>query len=92
MSRYWVVFGSLAVAGLMAAQANAAGGCGAGFHLNSYGSCVRNRGAVVVAPATGVAVTNGVAAVGVAPAAGVAIAKRCPLHYHLNGNGVCRHN
>jgi hypothetical protein len=31
--------------------ANAAGGCGAGFHRGPYGGCVVNRGAVVVAPA-----------------------------------------
>jgi hypothetical protein len=30
--------------------ANAAGGCGAGFHRGPYGGCVVNRGAVVVAP------------------------------------------
>ena len=30
--------------------ANAAGGCGPGFHRGPYGGCVVNRGAVVVAP------------------------------------------
>lgn len=30
--------------------ANAAGGCGPGWHRGPYGGCVRNRGPVVVAP------------------------------------------
>ncbi len=30
------------------ASANAAGGCGPGFHRGPYGGCVANRGAVVV--------------------------------------------
>ena len=34
------------VAGLSAA--NAAGGCGPGFHRGPYGGCVANRGVVVV--------------------------------------------
>jgi hypothetical protein len=38
-----------AIAGL--GDANAAGGCGPGFHRGPYGGCVVNRGAVVVAPA-----------------------------------------
>jgi hypothetical protein len=32
-------------------SANAAGGCGAGFHRGPYGGCQPNRGAVIVAPA-----------------------------------------
>jgi len=31
--------------------ANAAGGCGPGWHRGPYGGCIVNRGAVVVAPA-----------------------------------------
>jgi hypothetical protein len=31
-----------------AGTANAAGGCGPGFHRGPYGGCVANRGAVVV--------------------------------------------
>ncbi|MGZ5874534.1 MAG: GCG_CRPN prefix-to-repeats domain-containing protein [Bradyrhizobium sp.] len=31
-------------------SANAAGGCGLGFHRGPYGGCQPNRGAVVVAP------------------------------------------
>ncbi len=30
--------------------ANAAGGCGPGWHRGPYGGCVANRGVVVVAP------------------------------------------
>jgi hypothetical protein len=30
------------------ATANAAGGCGPGFHRGPYGGCIANRGAVVV--------------------------------------------
>jgi hypothetical protein len=32
--------------------ANAAGGCGPGFHRGPYGGCVRNVGRVYVAPRT----------------------------------------
>jgi hypothetical protein len=32
-------------------SANAAGGCGPGFHRGPYGGCQPNRGVVVVAPA-----------------------------------------
>ena len=31
-------------------SANAAGGCGPGFHRGPYGGCQPNRGGVVVAP------------------------------------------
>ena len=95
MSRHLMAFGSLAVLCLSAAGAQAANGCGAGLHLNANGRCVPNR-AVVVAPAAGAAVVTGApvatGAVAGAPAAGVVVAKRCPVHYHLNVNGVCRHN
>ncbi|MGY3690615.1 hypothetical protein ACVIGA_000695 [Bradyrhizobium sp. USDA 3240] len=37
-----------AFAGISAADA--AGGCGPGWHRGPYGGCVRNRGPVVVAP------------------------------------------
>ena len=37
-----------AFAGISAADA--AGGCGPGWHRGRYGGCVRNRGPVVVAP------------------------------------------
>ena len=30
--------------------ANAAGGCGPGYHRGPYGGCLVNRGAVIVAP------------------------------------------
>ena len=95
MSRHWMAFGSLAVLCLSNMNAQAANGCGAGLHLSANGRCVSNR-AVMVAPARGAAVVTGApvatGAVAVAPAAGVAVAKRCPVHYHLNVNGVCRHN
>lgn len=37
-----------AFAGMSAAEA--AGGCGPGWHRGPYGGCVRNRGEVVVVP------------------------------------------
>ncbi|WP_407151979.1 GCG_CRPN prefix-to-repeats domain-containing protein [Bradyrhizobium sp. ORS 86] len=37
-----------AFAGMSAAEA--AGGCGPGWHRGPYGGCIRNRGPVVVAP------------------------------------------
>jgi hypothetical protein len=37
-----------ATAAGFAGTANAAGGCGPGFHRGPYGGCVANRGAVVV--------------------------------------------
>ncbi|HUJ47943.1 MAG TPA: hypothetical protein VLV55_12490 [Rhizomicrobium sp.] len=101
MSRHWAVFGSLAIAMLFAANAQAREGCGSGFHQNAYGTCVPNRATAVapvggvVAPVTGAAVATG-AAVGAvvgAPVAGAVVAgKRCPVGYHMNANGVCRHN
>ena len=95
MSRHLMTCGSLVVLCMTTANTQAANGCGAGLHLNPNGRCVPNR-AVVVAPAAGAAVVTGApvatGAVAVAPAAGVVVAKRCPVHYHLNANGVCRHN
>ena len=46
------VFAAALVASTVAgfSTANAAGGCGPGFHRGLYGRCVVNRGAVVVAP------------------------------------------
>ncbi|MCC8937896.1 hypothetical protein CI1B_60370 [Bradyrhizobium ivorense] len=43
-----------AFAGMSAAEA--AGGCGPGWHRGPYGGCVRNRGPVVVAPGPAVVV------------------------------------
>jgi hypothetical protein len=40
-------------------SANAAGGCGPGFHRGPYGGCQPNRGAVVVAPGAVVVVPAG---------------------------------
>ena len=37
-----------ATAASFAGTANAAGGCGPGYHRGPYGGCVANRGAVVV--------------------------------------------
>jgi len=51
--------------------ANAAGGCGPGFHRGPYGGCVVNRGPVVVAPG----------AVVVAPPVVVAPARVCPYGF-----------
>ena len=44
------LFAAVLVAGSFASfsAANAAGGCGPGFHRGAYGGCQPNRGAVVV--------------------------------------------
>ena len=46
------IFAAVLFAGAVASlsAANAAGGCGPGFHRGPYGGCVVNRGPVVVAP------------------------------------------
>jgi hypothetical protein len=46
------LFAAALFAGTIASfsAADAAGGCGPGFHPTPYGRCVPNRGAVVVAP------------------------------------------
>ena len=46
------LFAAVLVAGTFAgfSAANAAGGCGPGFHRGAYGGCRVNRGPVVVAP------------------------------------------
>ena len=46
------LFAAVLVAGSFAgfSAANAAGGCGPGWHRGPYGGCQPNRGAVVVAP------------------------------------------
>jgi hypothetical protein len=90
-------FGAIGLFGtalVVAANALAAQGCGAGLHRNAHGHCVGNRAAVVVAPAAGMAVAPAaVAPVGVGvPAAAAVVAKRCPVHFHMNRNGVCRPN
>ena len=47
------LFAAVLVAGTLAgfSAADAAGGCGPGFHRGPYGGCRPNGGAVVVAPA-----------------------------------------
>jgi len=48
-----VLLAATVLAGIVAGfttTANAAGGCGPGFHRGPYGGCVVNRGPVVVAP------------------------------------------
>jgi hypothetical protein len=47
-----ILFAAVLVAGTLAGfgAANAAGGCGPGFHRGPYGGCRPNGGAVVVAP------------------------------------------
>ena len=46
------LFAAVLVAGTLAgfSAANAAGGCGPGFHRGPYGGCRPNGGAVVVVP------------------------------------------
>ena len=47
-----ILFAAILFAGTIAGfgSANAAGGCGPGFHRGPYGGCVVNRGPVVVVP------------------------------------------
>ncbi len=77
------LFAAALVAGTVAGfgSANAAGGCGVGFHRGPYGGCRPNAGAVVVAPG----------AVVVAPAP-VVVAPRgriCPVGFSWR-YGRCR--
>jgi hypothetical protein len=46
------LFAAIVMAGTFASfsAANAAGGCGPGWHRNPYGECRPNRGPIVVAP------------------------------------------
>ena len=94
MFRHSAAIVSVGATVLLGANAHAAQGCGGGLHRNAYGHCVANRAAVVVAPGAAVAVAPApVAAVGVGvPAAGAVVAKRCPVHFHMNRNGICRPN
>jgi hypothetical protein len=65
-----------------ASSADAAGGCGVGWHRGPHGGCLRNLGgAVVVAP--------GGRAVVVAPGPGPVIVagRACPVGWHLGPNG-----
>lgn len=66
----------------LASAADAAGGCGPGWHPNRWGRCVRNvyyhPGIVVAAPGVGIVVrTPG---------------RVCPYHWHLNRWGHCVRN
>jgi hypothetical protein len=74
------IVGSLAVA----SAAQAAGGCGVGWHRGPFGGCLRNEGVapVVVAPAGTVVAPAGTV---VAPAGTVVVAPAvtCPVGYHL---------
>src|SRR5258708_25096295 len=56
------LFAAVLVAGTLAgfSAANAAGGCGPGFHRGPYGGCRPNGGALVVAPPLVVAPAPGV--------------------------------
>jgi hypothetical protein len=57
--------------------ADAAAGCGPGWHRDFWGHCVRNRAAVVVA----------------APGGAVVVGRACPRHWHWSGYwGHCVHN
>ena len=70
----------------LSSPADAAGGCGAGWHRGPYGGCRRN---VIVAPVAPVVVAP-VAPVVVAPAAGemvVPVGRPCPRGYHLGPQG-----
>jgi hypothetical protein len=60
-------------------SANAAGGCGPGFHRGPYGGCQPNGGVVVVAPGPVVA----------APVVVVPVGRVCPLGFSWR-YGRCR--
>jgi hypothetical protein len=75
------LFAAVLVAGTVAGfgAANAAGGCGAGFHRGPYGGCQPNRGVVVVEPVV----------VAPAPVVVVAPGRVCPLGFSWR-YGRCR--
>jgi len=60
------LFAAIVVASTFASfgAANAAGGCGLGFHRGPYGGCRPNGGAVVVAPGAVVVVPGRVCPLG----------------------------
>lgn len=68
----------ITIAGL--GSANAAGGCGAGFHRGPYGGCQPNR-AVVVAP--------GAVVVAPAPVVVAPVVRACPFGFVWR-YGACR--
>jgi hypothetical protein len=85
-----MIFTAAMLSALSPMQARAEGGCGVGFHrevVGLVGPCVRNREAVVVAPAPVV----------VDPAPGVVVVEPrhrvCPFGYHLGPEGrECHRN
>jgi len=81
------LFAAVLVAGTLAgfSAADAAGGCGPGFHRGPHGGCRPNRGAVVVAPRVVVP------RVVIAPAPVVVVprARVCPRGFAWRG-GRCR--
>jgi hypothetical protein len=85
-----VIFAGSMLAALVPMQAQAEGGCGAGFHREGaglIGPCVRNRAPVVVVPG----------AVVVDPAPSVVVVEPrgrvCPRGYHLGPEGrECHRN
>jgi hypothetical protein len=74
------LFAAVLVASTVAGfgAANAAGGCGPGFHRGPYGGCRPNGGAVVVAPGA-VVVERPV----------VVVPRRCPIGFSWR-YGRCR--
>src|SRR5215468_12218055 len=69
--------------------ANAAGGCGPGWHRGPYGGCVVNRAAVVVAPAAPVVVAPAPVVVAPAPVVVAPVRRGCPYGF-IWRYGACR--
>jgi hypothetical protein len=83
----------LSVASIAAVStADAAAGCGIGWHRDFWGHCRRNAAVVVAAPGVAVGVAAPGVAVGVAPGAAVVVGRACPYHHHLDRWGHCVHN
>jgi len=76
------LFAAVVVASTVAGfgAANAAGGCGPGFHRGPYGGC-RANGGPVVAPRAGVVIAVPGAVI-YAP-----LGRACPVGYHLGPQG-----
>jgi hypothetical protein len=87
MMRFLVIAFTVAFSLAAASTADAAGGCGWGWHRGPYGGCLRNGGPVVVvapAPRAVVVVPQGPVVVGPG--------RVCPWGYHLGPYGHCRLN
>jgi hypothetical protein len=76
MKKYLAIGAGVLLLFVGASSADAAGGCGIGFHRGPYGGCRANGGPVVVAP------VGPVGRVIFAP-----LGRACPVGYHLGPQG-----